>query len=167
LFDSDLGSILRKQYHFTNDLDNGNEYTLNKFADNTQKGGVVDTLERCAAIQRDLDRLEKCAHFNKEKCKVLHLGRNNTMSQYMLGANQLERSFAEKALEALVDISQQCALVAKKTNGIPGCNRSVNSQSREVILHLYSVLVRSHQQYCVLFCVPQYRRDMAILAIVQ
>ena len=33
--------------------------------------------------------------FNKEKCQVLHLGRNNHMHQYMLETNSLESSFAE------------------------------------------------------------------------
>ncbi|KAK4807033.1 hypothetical protein QYF61_000362 [Mycteria americana] len=78
-----------------NDLDDG------EFADDTKLGGVADTPEGCAAIQRDLDRLEKWAgrslvRFSKGKCKVLHLGRNNPMHQYMLGADQFESSFAEK-----------------------------------------------------------------------
>ncbi|KAK4815527.1 hypothetical protein QYF61_003219 [Mycteria americana] len=124
-----------EQYHFINNPDNGEDYNLNKFADNMKQERVVDTPEGCAAVQRDLDRLEKWAHrnfmkLNKEKCKVLHLGRNNPMPQYMLGANQLESSFVEKALGALVatklNISQQRALVAKQASGILGCNRSVN-----------------------------------------
>ncbi|KAK4806812.1 hypothetical protein QYF61_005608, partial [Mycteria americana] len=36
--------------------------------------------------------------FNKEKGKVLHLGKNNPTHQYMLGATQLESSLAEKDL---------------------------------------------------------------------
>lgn len=62
---------------------------------------------RCAAIQMD-NRLKKWADgnlvkFNKRKCEVLHLGRNNSMHQNMLGAAWLKNSFAERVLEVLVD----------------------------------------------------------------
>lgn len=40
---------------------------------------------------------------NKEKCKVLHLGGNNLMHQYLLRATQLESRFAEKDLEVPMD----------------------------------------------------------------
>ncbi|KAK4806239.1 hypothetical protein QYF61_013383 [Mycteria americana] len=93
--------------------------------------------------------------FNRGKCKVLPLGRNPG-HQYMLGATQLESSLAEKTLGLLVDtklnMSQQCALAAKKANGILGCvGRSVLSKSREVILPPYSALVRPHLECCVQF----------------
>ncbi|KAK4828616.1 hypothetical protein QYF61_000068 [Mycteria americana] len=91
----------------------------------------------------DVRTSRNLVQFNKEKYKVLHRGKNNPMHQYMVGATQLGSSLAEKDLGVLVDtklnMSQQCAFVANKANGILGCiRRSVASGSREMILPLLS-----------------------------
>lgn len=50
---------------FVNDLDLLS--TLNKFADSTKPGGMADSSEGHATIQRDLEKLEKWAGWNLEQ----------------------------------------------------------------------------------------------------
>ncbi|GAB0179857.1 mitochondrial enolase superfamily member 1 [Grus japonensis] len=117
-----LGPVLINT--FINELDDEAEFILSKFADDTKLRGVTDRPEGHDAIQRFLDKLENWVDrnlmkINKEKWKVLHLGRNNSRHQYMLRAVQLESSLAKKDLVVLMDklnMCQPCTLAAKKVN---------------------------------------------------
>ncbi|GAB0207424.1 mitochondrial enolase superfamily member 1 [Grus japonensis] len=140
--------------------------------------GSVDMLEGRDAIQRDLDRLERWAHanhmkFNKAKCKVLHVGQGAIPSTTIGWArNGWKAALRRRTWGVLIDeklnMSQQCALAAQTANRVLGCiKRSVTSRSREVILPLYSALVRPHLECCIQLWGPLHKKDMELLERVQ
>ena len=86
---------------FVSDLDDGITCALMKFADDTKLSGEVDTAEGRGTLQEDQDRLEEgdnknLMKFNKDKCKVLHLGKHNPGTQHRLGSTQLGSSSVKR-----------------------------------------------------------------------
>ena len=84
----------------------------------------------------------------------------------------MEHCPAKKDLGVVVDgkvtMSQQSALIAQKANCIlKYIKRSMASNLREVILPIYSVLVRPHLEYCIQMWSPQYNRDIDLLERIQ
>ena len=110
-----LGPLLFLIY--INDLDCDLNSKISKFADDTKIGGNALTTGDCEVIQNDLDNLGKWSDkwllkFNKEKCKVMHVGFNNRKHNYELQSQRLIKVEEEKDLGVIVksDLKKQHAV---------------------------------------------------------
>ncbi|RMC00286.1 hypothetical protein DUI87_22893 [Hirundo rustica rustica] len=128
------------------------------------------------ALQRDLEWLDGWAEsnkmkFNKSKCQVLPFGHNNPLQRYRLGTVWLDSALEERDLGVLVPAAEREPAVCPGGQEcqwhLAWIRNDVASRSREVILPLYSVLVRPHLECCVQFWAPQFRKDVEMLERVQ
>ncbi|KAK4818525.1 hypothetical protein QYF61_014361, partial [Mycteria americana] len=94
-------------------------------------------------------RKEDYHYIQQREGEVLHVEKNNSMHQYRLGVACWQAVLHKRTRRVLVgtklNMSQQCALAAKKGNSVPGyIRKKVPSRPMEVILPLYSTLMRPH-----------------------
>ena len=170
-----LGPLLFLIY--INDLDCGTTSKISKFADDTKLGGKAFSIGDCEIIQRDLDNLSTWSEkwllkFNKDKCKVMHIGYNNVKQNYKLQGQNLVTVEEEKDLGVVVksDLksSSQCLAASRKANTILGfIARNFECKTPDVITRLYTSLVRPHLEYAVQFWSPCYLKDEKKLESVQ
>jgi len=64
----------------------------------------------------------------------------------------------------MLNMSQECVLADRKARSILDyIRRGVVNRENEVIIPLYSALVRPHMEYCVQAWCSQYRKDTQLL----
>ena len=160
---------------FINDLDNGINSNMLKFADDTKLYRGINSIEDSVMLQEDLDRLIEWSNlwqmsFNVSKCKVMHIG--SSEYTYSMNNSNLEVVSEEKDLGVIFTDSfkpsSQCCKAAKTANQILGMvKRNFNFLGKNIVLRLYKMLVRPHLEYSVQAWNPYFEKDKFILEQVQ
>jgi ribonuclease P/MRP protein subunit RPP40 len=162
---------------YINDIDDGLNSKVGKFADDTKLGGGVHQIQGTTTIQGDLDRIVEWAEkwqmtFNVEKCKVMHMGNKNNKVEYRIGNDKLLIVETEKDLGVWIknDLksTNQCIEVEKKCNRLLGyIKRQFEYKTKTIVTTLYKSLVRPHLEYAVQFWSPSLGKDIDRLERVQ
>jgi len=150
-----LGPILFLLY--INDIDDGLTSKIIKFADDTKIYRAINDENDPIELQKDIDRVVDWSttwqmKFNTSKCKVVHIGRNNTSQTYAMNNNCIESSPGERDLGVTVteDLSfdTHIANAIKTANKLLGMiSRTYDDKSKKNIIQLYKSLVRPHLEY--------------------
>ena len=140
---------------FINDLPESIKSFVELFADDVKLlvGPLMNDI-----VQADLDSLSEWENiwklkFNLEKCKVLHIGCNNTKYDYKLNSQGLKKITEKCDLRVVFNDSfnftnQILSAVSKANQKIGWTMRNILSRSGYVITRVYKTLIRPHLEYC-------------------
>lgn len=170
-----LGPLLFLIY--INDLDENLLSRIAKFADDTKLGANAADEAAVRNLQHDLASISDWSNvwqmpFNTDKCHVLHVGRANPKSNYVLCGEAITERSVEKDLGVLVTndlkFSKQCLAAESKAQKILGyVRRQFRYRNKQSVLALFNALVRPILEYGVQFWSPNLRRDVVRLEKVQ
>ena len=128
-------------------------------------------------LQEDLRKLDEWSDkwllkFNKEKCKVMHIGRRNMGHNYTLKNTTLSITSQEKDLGILITPnlkpSEQVTRAAASANSMLGrIKRTFTCLDKETLPALYKALVRPRMEYAIQAWCPYLKKDIAKLERVQ
>ena len=161
---------------FINDIDGctDNHMIISKFADDTKLSHQqVDHHH----IQEALDKLVVWADtwgmaFNTAKCKVLHIGRNNTEHVYNMRGADLTVVDHETDLGIITQKNLrpglQCKEAAKKARIVLGqITRAFTFRDRHIFVRLYKQYIRPHLEFAVPVWSPWTQGDIELLEKIQ
>ena len=172
-----LGTILFLVY--INDIDMVVTFIelLKKFADDTKLGQTAATAEDREKLQRALDKLCEWVElwgmeFNIKKCKVMHLGHNNTKQVYTMKGQQLEVTEEERDIGVTMSKnlkpSAQCAKAARTAQTVLAqISRAFHFRDRHIFVRLYVQYVRPHLEFAGPAWSPWLEADKEVLEKIQ
>jgi hypothetical protein len=130
---------------------------MNKFADDTKGGKVIENLQDKENLQRALDLLCDWAEkwgmsFNVQKCKIMHVGKNNPCYEYTMRGAKLGTTEEERDIGVVITKnlkpSEQCSKAAGRATAVLNqIRRNFHYRDRHTFLKLYKQYVRPHLEF--------------------
>ena len=173
------GSVLGPRLFlvYVNDLLDGLDSHGKLFADDVKVFRRVRNIQDRNNLQDDLDKLDEWSRrwklkFNREKCKVMHIGRRNPCYDYTMNNTILSTTSLEKDLGILISsdlkVSAQVAKAAAAANSMLGrIKRTFTCLDEETLPALYKALVRPRMEFAIQAWSPSLRKDIVRLERVQ
>ena len=150
---------------------------LLKFADDTKGRKVIESEEDRQRLQETLDKLYGWAEkwgmkFNLEKCKIMHVGRNNPGYRYSMGGVELAEVEEERDVGVVIHKSlkpgKQCKKAATTATAVLNqITKNFHFRDRHVFIKLYKQYVRPHVEFSTPAWSPWSRCDINVLESVQ
>ena len=147
--------------YYINDLPTVSESPTNIFADDTKSYNTIESQDDKVKLQKCIDSLVQWSiiwllGFNSEKCKMMHLGKNNPHYTYTIKDGDIERimetTSSEKDLgvyvDPLLEFNEHISKVVKKSRGIASMIfKSISSRTSDILVPLFVALVRPNLEY--------------------
>jgi Reverse transcriptase (RNA-dependent DNA polymerase)/Endonuclease-reverse transcriptase len=150
---------------------------LSKFADDTKGAKIIRNIMDSMQLQEALNRLVEWAKkwgmsFNEQKCKVMHVGKNNP--QYVYTMNGVKLTVVEEEKDVGITIhrslkpGRHCERVAATATGIlHQLAKSFHYRDKQVFLRLYTQHVRPHLEFATPAWSPWLTADVQKIEKVQ
>ena len=167
--------------YYINDLPEVTDINTKIFADDTKVFNEINSSSDYHDLQKAIDNMfmwteEWLLKFNKNKCKVLHLGKNNLHHEYFIGDKdnkiKITETVSEKDLGVYIDplltFDSHISEVVKKARKL--CNlimRTISLKSSEIMLPLYKTLIRPIIEYANSVWYPYKRKHIDMIENVQ
>ena len=147
------------------------------FADDTKVAKIVRNQEEAGQMQKTIDQLAEWADtwgmtFHADKCKIMHVGKNNPHCRYFMKGKQIGETTEEKDLGVWMEVTakpgKQCAAAAKSANFTLGqIQRSFHFRTKKTLIPLYKTFVRPKLEFAVQAWSPWQEGDKKTLEKVQ
>ena len=163
--------------YFINDMPDVLSCLVKIFADDTKAYSSVQSSDKKLELQENIDKLLEWTEkwqikFNSDKCKVLHLRKNNPCYTYSMKGSDLESTNVEKDLGVHVDdklnFEFHITESIKKANRMVGMlSRFLVTKDKDVMIPLYKSLVRPILEYGNAIWYPSLRKNVNAIENVQ